>query len=45
LASSPFDPNLRSVAINQASIASLNHPITNQVTGEVITANTQVLVG
>jgi Carboxypeptidase regulatory-like domain/TonB dependent receptor-like, beta-barrel/TonB-dependent Receptor Plug Domain len=75
LASSPFDPNLRtpyfqhingsiqyevvpdtvlqvayvgtrglrlfrSVAINQASIASLNHPITNQVTGEVITANT-----
>jgi len=30
----------RSVAINQASIASLNHPITNQVTGEVITANT-----
>ena len=75
LASSPFDPNLRtpyfqhingsiqyevvpdtvlqvayvgtrglrlfrSVAINQASIASVNHPITNQVTGEVITVNT-----
>ena len=30
----------RSVAINQARIASLNHPITNQVTGEVITVNT-----
>ena len=75
LATSPFDPNLRTpyfqhfnaslqyglardtvlqvayvgtrglrlfraVAINQARIASLNHPITNQVTGEVITANT-----
>jgi len=30
----------RSVAINQAHIASLSHPITNQVTGEVITVNT-----
>jgi len=75
LASSPFDPNLRTpyfqhfntsvqyqlapdtvlqfayvgtrglrlfrqVAINQARIASLNHPVTNQVTGELITGNT-----
>jgi hypothetical protein len=75
LASSPFDPNLRTpyfqhfnasiqyelvpdtllqvayvgtrglrlfrqVNINQARIASLNHPVTNQVTGEVITVNT-----
>ena len=30
----------RSVGINQASIATLNQPITNQVTGEVITVNT-----
>jgi hypothetical protein len=30
----------RSVAINQARIASLNHPVVNQVTGEVITSNT-----
>jgi len=30
----------RQVAINQARIASPNHPITNQVTGEVITLNT-----
>jgi TonB dependent receptor len=29
----------RSVAVNQASIASLNHPITNAVTSEVITTN------
>ena len=29
----------RSVAVNQAPIASLNHPITNTVTGEVITTN------
>jgi len=75
LASSPFDPNLRTpyfqhfnasvqyelvpdtvlqvayvgsrgvrlfrqVATNQARIASPSHPITNQVTGEVITVNT-----
>src|SRR5581483_8924849 len=30
----------RQVAINQARIASGNHPVTNQVTGEVITTNT-----
>jgi hypothetical protein len=30
----------RLVAINQARIASVNHPVTNQVTGEVITVNT-----
>jgi len=30
----------RSVAVNQARIASLNHPITNTVTGQVITDNT-----
>jgi hypothetical protein len=30
----------RQVAFNQAAIASLNHPIVNEVTGEVITANT-----
>ncbi len=30
----------RQVDINQAGVASLDHPITNQVTGEVITANT-----
>ena len=29
----------RSVAVNQAKIASLNHPITNAVTGQVITDN------
>jgi Carboxypeptidase regulatory-like domain len=29
----------RSVAVNQAPIASLNHPITNVVTGQVITNN------
>jgi hypothetical protein len=29
----------RSVAVNQAQIASLNHPITNAVTGQVITDN------
>jgi hypothetical protein len=29
----------RSVAVNQASIASLNHPVTNAVTGQVITNN------
>jgi carboxypeptidase family protein/TonB-dependent receptor-like protein len=31
---------LRQVGINQARIASLDHPIVNEVTGEVITANT-----
>jgi hypothetical protein len=30
----------RSVAVNQAAIASLSHPITNAVTGQVITDNT-----
>lgn len=30
----------RQVAINQARIASTNHPITNAVTGQVITSNT-----
>ena len=30
----------RSVAANQAPIASLNHPITNAVTGQIITDNT-----
>jgi len=30
----------RQVAINQARIASVNHPVTTEVTGEVITANT-----
>jgi hypothetical protein len=30
----------RSVAVNQAPIASLHHPITNAVTGQVITDNT-----
>jgi len=30
----------RSVAVNQAPIASLNHPITNSVTGHVFTDNT-----
>jgi hypothetical protein len=30
----------RGVAVNQARIASLNHPITNAVTGQVITDNT-----
>src|ERR1700692_3459226 len=30
----------RSVAVNQARIASLRHPITNLVTGQVITDNT-----
>src|SRR5262249_15364206 len=30
----------RQVGINQARIASVNHPVTNQVTGEVITVNT-----
>lgn len=31
----------RQVGINQSQIASVNHPVTNQVTGEVITVNTQ----
>jgi hypothetical protein len=31
----------RQVAFNQARIASLGHPIVNEVTGEVITANTE----
>jgi len=30
----------RAIAVNQARIASLNHPMTNGVTGEVITDNT-----
>ncbi len=32
--------HFRTVAVNQAPIASLNHPITNAVTGQVITDNT-----
>ena len=30
----------RSVNVNQAQIASLNHPVVNEVTGQVITSNT-----